>query len=206
MQSLRSRLSELASSFSASLLEAIRGASLEELVGGQGRAAAAASTRGARRAPVAASPAPAKLGRGGRVARRSAGDIHGLVESIVALLKASPSGLRAEQIREKLRLQAKELPRPLKEGLDAGSFSKSGQKRATTYFVGGGGQKVAARAARGATAKRGAGATARGVKRGVKAKAGSAAPAVKKTAASRRAGVKRAPAARAGSGRAKKRA
>jgi hypothetical protein len=158
--SLRNRLSELASSFSASLLEAIRGASLEELLGGQGRVAAAAAlaTRGIQRAAAATkapAAAPAKRGRAGRLGRRTASDITGLVEKIASLLAASPAGLRAEQIRQELGLQAKELPRPLKEGLDAGRFSKSGQKRATTYSVGGAGQKVAARAARAASAKRG---------------------------------------------------
>jgi hypothetical protein len=71
--------------------------------------------------------------------RRSAGDIEQVVERIVGLLRQSPKGLRAEQIREKLALQAKELPRPLKEALDSGRLGKSGQKRATTYYVKGGG-------------------------------------------------------------------
>jgi hypothetical protein len=177
--SLRSRLAELAIEFSASVLDAIRGASLEELLSGSSGERArgpsrgpAPAKRGARRAgPRAAAPAPAPARdtaaataapaarrRGGRLARRSSGDIAGVVTSIVGLLKSSPAGLRAEEIRAKLGLHAKELPRPLKEGLDAGTLSKSGQKRATTYFVGGGGRKVAARAARGgrAVAKRAA--------------------------------------------------
>ena len=62
-----------------------------------------------------------------------------MVDSIVGLLKQSPKGLRAEQIRAKLGLQAKEMPRPLKEAVDGGRLGKSGQKRATTYFVKGGG-------------------------------------------------------------------
>ena len=173
--SLRSRLAELATAFSASVLDAIRGASLEELLSGSSgqrarvpspakRGARLAGPRPAAPAPApardtsAATAAPAARRRGGRLARRSSGDIAGVVTSIVGLLKSSPAGLRAEEIRAKLGLQAKELPRPLKEGLDAGTLSKSGQKRATTYFVGGGGRKVAARAARGgrAVAKRAA--------------------------------------------------
>jgi hypothetical protein len=71
--------------------------------------------------------------------RRSANDIAQVVERIVALLRQSSKGLRAEQIRQKLGLQAKELPRPLKEALDSGRLSKSGQKRATTYFLKGSG-------------------------------------------------------------------
>ena len=60
-----------------------------------------------------------------------------MVENIVSLLQKSPEGLRAEQIREALGVQAKELPRPLADGLSEGRISKSGQKRATTYFAGG---------------------------------------------------------------------
>jgi hypothetical protein len=66
-------------------------------------------------------------------------DIEQVVERIVSLLRQSPKGLRAEQIREKLALQAKELPRPLKEALDSGRLGKSGQKRATTYYLKGSG-------------------------------------------------------------------
>jgi hypothetical protein len=39
-------------------------------------------------------------------------------------------------------LQAKELPRPLKEALDTGRLSKAGQKRATTYFARGTGGRA----------------------------------------------------------------
>ncbi len=70
--------------------------------------------------------------------RRSAADIAGFIDRIVDLVKASPKGLRAEQIREGLGVQAKELPRPLKEAVDGGRLGKSGQKRATTYFLKGG--------------------------------------------------------------------
>jgi hypothetical protein len=76
-----------------------------------------------------------KRRRVGRLARRSAGDIAGVVDRIIGLLRQSPKGLRAEQIRQKLGLQSKELPRPLKEAVDSGRLGKSGQKRATTYFV-----------------------------------------------------------------------
>jgi hypothetical protein len=130
---LRSRLNELAISFSAGVLDAIRGASLEELL--------SESSRGKPRAALhlpAAGPAPtaAPRGRTGRLPRRSAGDISQAVEKIVGLLSENPDGLRAEQIRQKLDLEAKELPRPLKEGVEGGRLSKVGSKRATTYFAG----------------------------------------------------------------------
>jgi hypothetical protein len=142
--SLRSQLDELASSFANDVLHAIRSASIEDLLaeqtGGGRRVASrrAAAVRSVPSAPApraAAAPAAGGRRRAGRLARRSAGDIAGVVESIVGLLRASPKGLRAEQIRQKLGFQSKELPRPLKEAVDAGRLGKSGQKRATTYFV-----------------------------------------------------------------------
>jgi hypothetical protein len=162
--SLRNRLSELAASFSAGVLDAVRGASLEELLsessGGKSRlplrAVAVASPSGA-----TASPSPRR--RTGRLPRRSSDAIAEAVEKIVGLLGANPGGLRAEQIRQKLGLQAKELPRPLKEGLEGGRLKKVGRKRATTYFVGAGPSqagKTVSRAAR-AGRPRKAGATAK---------------------------------------------
>jgi hypothetical protein len=66
-------------------------------------------------------------------------DIAGVIDRIVGLLRQSAGGLRAEQIRQKLGLLAKELPRPLKDALASGQLGKSGQKRATTYVYKGAG-------------------------------------------------------------------
>jgi hypothetical protein len=163
--SLRNRLNDLAASFSAAVLGAIRGSSLEELLSGpsRGKAAAVPSRPSPRASNVAAvkvptaapAPTPATVVRarkaGGRLPRRSAGDISKVLDQIVGLLKHSASGLRAEEIRQKLDLEPKELPRPLKEGVAAGRLSKVGQKRATTYSAAGtardAGAKVAVRAA-----------------------------------------------------------
>jgi hypothetical protein len=60
------------------------------------------------------------------------------VGRIVELLESHADGLRAEQIRDTLGLQAKELPRPIAEALDAKKITKVGEKRATTYFAGSG--------------------------------------------------------------------
>ena len=62
-----------------------------------------------------------------------------MIDRIHDLLQKSSGGLRAEQIREALGVEAKELPRPLADGLSSGRFTKTGQKRATTYFAGSGG-------------------------------------------------------------------
>jgi hypothetical protein len=52
---------------------------------------------------------------------------------VVALVKSSKVGLRAEQIREKLGLEPRELLRVLTEGLEKKVLKKRGQKRSTTY-------------------------------------------------------------------------
>ena len=59
-----------------------------------------------------------------------------MIESIVGVLTKSGQGMRAEQIRESLGVEAKELPRPLAEAMSSGRITKTGQKRATTYFAG----------------------------------------------------------------------
>ncbi len=136
--SLRRNLDELASSFANDVLRAIRSASIEELLAesmGGGRRAAARSVAAVSSPAAPRASAAGGRRRAGRLARRSAGDITGVVDRIVGLLRASPKGLRAEQIRQKLGFQSKELPRPLKEAVDTGRLGKSGQKRATTYFV-----------------------------------------------------------------------
>jgi hypothetical protein len=137
MSALKSSLQTLAASFAEDVIRAIQGASLQELLG------EVAGTRARRGAAVAAeveSPSrPARGGaalkRTGRLKRRSADDIAATLDRIVGLLKQHPAGLRAEQIRRQLDMVAKELPRPLAEGLDAKVLRKKGQKRATVYFA-----------------------------------------------------------------------
>lgn len=138
--SLRTQIEEISSQFASGILNLIRNMSIDELVGeieGQKpRVRGAAATAAA--AVDADAPKPTKKGKrgGGRLARRSPEDIAGMVDSIVELLSKHPDGLRAEVLREKLNIDAKELPRPLAEALSAGKINKSGEKRATTYTVG----------------------------------------------------------------------
>jgi hypothetical protein len=153
MSNLKSTIEDLASDFALSIIGALRAASSDELtnVAGlrrRGRAKAALIEGGSR-----------KRGRGGRLGRRSTEDIGRMVDSIVELLGKHDEGLRAEQIREALGVQAKELPRPLSDALSAGRIRKDGQKRATTYFLHGDGSASATpkkrRAATRAKRKRG---------------------------------------------------
>jgi hypothetical protein len=131
MSDLRSSIQSLAQSFAAGVLKAIRASSLEDIL---------AETSGARRGP---GRPPGKRGPGRppgssskRLARRSAKDIASVTESIVALVKRHPKGLRAEQIRAELGIAKKEWMRPLGLALDSKKLTKKGQKRSTTYFAG----------------------------------------------------------------------
>jgi hypothetical protein len=73
----------------------------------------------------------------GRLARRSAADIARVGTRIVTLLKKNPDGLRSEQIRAALKLEAREMPRVLRETVAAKRIAiLSGSKRSTTYGAG----------------------------------------------------------------------
>lgn len=133
MSNLQSTLESLANDFARTVIAALRTASIDEITG---LSTGLASARRAGR-PAAAEPSTSGRKRGGRLGRRSTDEIGRMVDEIVNLLKKSPEGLRAEQIRESLGVQAKELPRPLADALSAGRVTKAGQKRATTYFAGG---------------------------------------------------------------------
>lgn len=129
MSTLKSTIERLATEFALSMIDAIRVASIDELMELGALGARARSGR-----PTA--DVVRKRGRDQRLGRRTGADIGRMLDGIVSLLQKHPEGLRAEQIREALKCQAKELPRPLADGLSEGRISKSGQKRATTYFAG----------------------------------------------------------------------
>ncbi len=132
MANLRSRLADLASSFADSVVDAIRGTSLEELLSESGARPKARHVEGA---PKAKATSRVARTSSGRLPRRSAEDIAAELDKIVALVQKNKDGLRAEQIRAELGMQAKELPRVLKEGLSSKKLRSRGQKRATTYFA-----------------------------------------------------------------------
>jgi hypothetical protein len=138
MATLKSRLDTLASSFASDVVRAIQGSSLEELL---------SQVRGAERGPGrprglhAAPSVPMEASRsggsrtGGRLPRRSPEDIKATLDKVHGLLRASKGGLRAEQIRAALKLDVREMPRVLKEGLATKKLTSKGQKRATTYLA-----------------------------------------------------------------------
>ena len=137
MSTLKSRLESLAASFASEVVRAIQGASLEELLSevggakrGPGRPPSVATDGGASKAAARSTGRKA-----GRLPRRSADDIKATLDKVHGLLKASKGGLRAEQIRAALKLDVREMPRVLKEGLATKKLTSKGQKRATTYFA-----------------------------------------------------------------------
>jgi hypothetical protein len=137
MPNLNAQLQDLARLFAEQVVEALRGTSLRELVSsGEG------AVRNGRRPRVVAggngepdthsTPSQSK-GKNGRLPRRSPEEIAKTLDKIVLLVKTHKNGLRAEEIRSKLGMQAKEMPRILKEGLAKKKLASKGQKRATTY-------------------------------------------------------------------------
>jgi len=141
MSGLRNQLSALAATFADAVLAAIRGASLEELVGEAGagphRGPGRPRSAKAARTPAPAAPAaPAKRApsrKPGRLARRSPEDVAKTLGLVVALVKKHPKGLRSEEIRKALKLDVREVPRVLKDGLTKKALKSKGQKRATVY-------------------------------------------------------------------------
>ncbi len=129
MPTLRSQLDALASSFAVSVLDAIKGASLQDLLADSG----GTPRRGPGRPPSRSTPKSARVRKPGRLPRRSPQDIAKALDQVVALVKSKKTGLRAEQIRAALKMQSKEMPRVLKEGLAMKKLKAKGQKRATTY-------------------------------------------------------------------------
>jgi hypothetical protein len=144
MSTLRTALDSLAQSFASGVLAAIRGASIEDLLAESGGGGAVRRGPGrprgsvsAKHAPVAAPAAAvktsAKTTKGGRLARRSAGEIAKAVDQVVALVKKSKGGLRSEEIRKQLALDVREVPRILRTGVESKKLKSKGQKRATVY-------------------------------------------------------------------------
>jgi hypothetical protein len=98
-------------------------------------AAPAKRAAASRKAPAARKGATVRkaAGKPGRLPRRSADEIAKALAKVVALVKSDTGGLRAEQIRERLGMASKEMPRVLKEGLAKKVLKSKGVKRSTTY-------------------------------------------------------------------------
>jgi len=140
MSALQRAIADLAQQFAAQVVKAIGSASLQDIASLTGGAAPSRARAAAPAAPAAPARAASAGGRrGGGRRRRTANDLAALGGRIVELLKGSSAGLRAEAIRDALGVPRKELPRVFAQLVSSGAVKKSGQKRATTYFVGEGG-------------------------------------------------------------------
>jgi hypothetical protein len=139
MSTLKSRISSLASTFASEVVRAIQGASLQELLGEVGGPRPGPGRPRVPSARPVESPAPRRpappVAKSGRLPRRSPDEIKATLEKVHGLLKTKKDGLRAEEIRAALKLDVREMPRVLKEGLASKKLSSKGQKRATTYFA-----------------------------------------------------------------------
>lgn len=129
--SLRSALDALAHAFTSGVLSAIRSASIDDLLAesGGGRGRRAGGGGGGQPDPLRG----ARTTNGGRLARRSAEQITKAVDRVVAVVRKSKTGMRAEQIKKALGLDVREMPRILKTGVKSKKLNAKGQKRATTY-------------------------------------------------------------------------
>jgi ribosomal protein L12E/L44/L45/RPP1/RPP2 len=145
---LRINIQQLASTFAAAVVTALRGANLDDILAFAEVVPAAAPARTAPRPQKVRSPAQPKAARAsaalpvtspaprkakGRLRRRSKEDIAKALAQVVAVVKTKKGGLRAEQIRAALKMESKEMPRILKEGLAKKLLKSKGQKRSTTY-------------------------------------------------------------------------
>jgi len=141
MPTLRSALNDLAQNFASSIVDAIRSSSLEDLLaegGGDAPRRGPGRPRGTstRKTATTAARASASAGKPtDHLVRRSPEEIARAVDLVAKLVKTHPKGLRSEEIRKVFGLDAREMPRVLKEGLAKKLLTSKGQKRATTYFA-----------------------------------------------------------------------
>ncbi|RYG17347.1 hypothetical protein EON82_23975 [bacterium] len=115
-------IAELSRQFANALFQAMSQSSLEEIIA-EMEDGTASATRAATKAPLK------------RPSSKSAVEPERLQATLVAKLRATPTGLRAEQLREALGVDKVVVTRGLRDALGAGSIRKAGQKRATTYFA-----------------------------------------------------------------------
>jgi len=140
---LRASLSALAQTFADNLLAAIRATSIQELVGDARDPLRAASRPSTPRTTKASAPTPAAATAAktsskkprGRLPRRTPERIAAVLTKVVGVLKSTKDGPRSEDIQTELKLDKREVPRVLKEGLSRKLLRSKGEKRATRYWA-----------------------------------------------------------------------
>lgn len=119
--SIHATLHELATRFANELAAALIGASLDDLRSESSRSAPRPVGR-----PRSRQTSPARTPRGDRSE---------ILGRVLDLLRAHPKGMRAEDIRRRLRLEKPLFVRAANDGLATGEIHKEGRLRATTYFA-----------------------------------------------------------------------
>ena len=127
---LKNTINALAQTFAEGVLQAIQGASLQEILGESGRLNGPPGP--ATRHTSATAP---KERRGGRPVRRGSEELASVIEAVVLALKDAKAGMRSEELQRALSLDKKTITRPLTMALAEHMIRKTGQKRSTTYFA-----------------------------------------------------------------------
>ena len=148
----------LVNSFAADLSLMVRRMALEQVMQALGGDVAAPARRGPGRpkgSTNAAPAAPKVMGkRGGKRIRRSAEDLAGMSDALLAHVKANP-GQRGEQIAAALGTDVGTMRKPMKLLIAKKLVKTAGQRRGMTYTAGG--APAAKAAPKVAKAKRGKG-------------------------------------------------
>jgi hypothetical protein len=147
-------IQDLASQFVHSVLQALSGASLQELSalaggggrsgrassgGARGRGRGAAPARGRGRPPASAAakeaPASSRGRRGGRRVRRSSEDVSSLAAKVSDFVSESGGNVAVSDIAKALGVSTQDITRPVAIALQEGKIYKEGEKRLTRYFT-----------------------------------------------------------------------
>jgi hypothetical protein len=139
MSNLRVQLAQIASQFTASVLDAMRGASLAELAGQAGPTGsrnatrARLSTRNAR-SGATASPVESRIVKGGRKKRSSSDEVQKQKDTALAAAKQLKPGFSKSDVMKKARSPI-DLGRALALLVVDGELTKKGERRKTRYWV-----------------------------------------------------------------------
>jgi hypothetical protein len=139
MSNLRVQLDQIASQFAASVLNAMRSASLAELVGQAVPTAprdatrARLSTRDAR-SGATASPVESRIVKGGRRKRSSSDEVQQQKDTALGAAKRLKPGFSKSDVMKKARSTV-DLGRALALLVADGELTKKGERRKTRYWV-----------------------------------------------------------------------
>lgn len=146
-------IQDLVNTFASQLSLLVRRTALEQVAAALGSEGSAPKRRGPGRPKGATNTAP-KAQRGGKRVRRSAEDLAGMSDAILAHVKANP-GQRGEQIAAALNTDVGTMRKPMKALIAKKVVKTEGQRRGMTYMLSGAAAATASKAASAPKAKRG---------------------------------------------------